>query len=134
MPKSKPLYPLTILLVLAAGMAVASASAQARCRRLPASPVSGTAAPAPSPPIFDAAAPEDAALSISAEPSLKTDGYPPGAGAHSVPARPPAATAIYRVSAGESLKSALGRWSQAAGWELVWDASSDYSLSAAARV
>ena len=43
------------------------------------------------------------------------------------------ASASYAVSAGETLRSALARWTSGSGWELVWDAPNDYSLSAAAE-
>ena len=39
----------------------------------------------------------------------------------------------YRVSAGETLRTALTRWTSGSGWDLVWDAPNDYSLSAAAE-
>ena len=40
----------------------------------------------------------------------------------------------YRVSAGETLRTALTRWTSGSGWDLVWDAPNDDSLSAAAEV
>jgi type IV pili sensor histidine kinase/response regulator len=49
-------------------------------------------------------------------------------------AKPPASelAGTFAVSAGETLRTALSRWTVAAGWTLVWDAPNDYSLSAGA--
>lgn len=41
--------------------------------------------------------------------------------------------AAYKVSAGETLRTALTRWTAGSGWELVWDAPNDYSISAPAE-
>jgi len=38
----------------------------------------------------------------------------------------------YAVSPGETLRTALTRWTATGGWELVWDAPNDYTLGAGA--
>lgn len=47
-------------------------------------------------------------------------------------ASPPLASNVWAVMAGSSLKGTLERWSEVAGWTLVWDNRSDFQLRASA--
>jgi hypothetical protein len=42
------------------------------------------------------------------------------------------APAPYTVAPGETLRTVLTRWTAASGWQLVWEAPNDYTLSATA--
>lgn len=56
-------------------------------------------------------------------------GREPATGAGSGGAPVPA---TYTVAPGETLRAVLTRWADASGWQLVWEPSQDYSLSAPA--
>jgi hypothetical protein len=45
---------------------------------------------------------------------------------------PSEAPAPYTVAPGETLRTVLTRWTAASGWQLVWEAPNDYTLSATA--
>jgi hypothetical protein len=45
---------------------------------------------------------------------------------------PPFALPRFTVNPGETLRGVLTRWADASGWQVVWEASNDYSLSAPA--
>jgi hypothetical protein len=119
------------LLIFSILLAV-SAPTHARCRRPVAS------APAQTDPAPDAAfakrenEPKPAEIS----PFRNADESPPvprsAPDAASAKESDPPRSLAFAVSPGESLRAALARWTESAGWTLVWDASSDYSLSAAA--
>jgi hypothetical protein len=48
------------------------------------------------------------------------------------PSVPPPALPRFTIAPGETLRTVLTRWADASGWQLVWDASHDFSLSAPA--
>lgn len=52
-------------------------------------------------------------------------------GSMETPKAPPE-TGVWAVMAGSSLKATLERWSEVAGWTLVWDNRSDFQLRASA--
>jgi hypothetical protein len=80
---------------------------------------------------------------VSASPAPDRPARPTVVAAREVPeedegagARPSAATPppppTYTMAPGETLRSVLTRWADASGWQVVWEASNDYSLSAPA--
>jgi hypothetical protein len=58
-------------------------------------------------------------------------GHSPESPARALPPPPPPPT--YTMAPGETLRTVLTRWADASGWQVVWEASHDYSLSAPAR-
>jgi hypothetical protein len=64
-------------------------------------------------------------------PGTAGPGHPPEPPARALPPPPPPPT--YTMAPGETLRTVLTRWADASGWQVVWEASHDYSLSAPAR-
>ncbi len=94
-----------------------------------------TVQPAPGRPVKKRPSPgaSPAPSEIAAAPAPAAE--PPAPPVPTAPAPTPAPAAMaetYAVSPGETLRTALTRWTAAGGWELVWDAPNDYTLSAGA--
>jgi hypothetical protein len=90
---------------------------------------SAPAQPAASTTKRDAAAPASTPPPTSPAPPKEASSSPPGDALASVPSEVPAP---YTVAPGETLRTVLTRWAAASGWQLVWEAPNDYTLSATA--
>lgn len=106
-----------------AGSADAAASETA-----PPPPNAGTVRKKPPSPDADPA-PSEATIATATAAAHSTPPVP----AAPAPTPAPAAPAeTYAVFPGETLRTALTRWTATGGWELVWEAPNDYTLGAGA--
>jgi hypothetical protein len=88
----------------------------------------GTGAPVQAKSASSAPKPETS----SSTPTAARSATPPSDPAPAAPLPPSDVPSPYTVAPGETLRAVLTRWTAASGWQLVWEAPNDYTLSATA--